>query len=280
MFPERRDSSRPGDPRVRSPGPRSTVASSSCVSPGGSCRDDPYAGELDLRASPHRVRDLSDRVHARDQLFQPLARSIARYFHLIRDLARNRWVSAELPVDHDANRRQTDAAGARLSEQVVRHAPTDRQVQELTTVKTQTSTPAVRGTVHDQRIRPGAADGRGLADNISKLDLEAHDSIIYETDQIGQSGKRIRRERATAMHRQNCLSPRVASERDAGVRSGFVWRLVVAGEDLGELARGIGALGGSLGSVAVQDGGLEVADLLLLVAVCRPRLKLGQELCA
>ena len=54
----------------------------------------------------------------------------------------------------------------------------------------------------------------------------------------------------------------------------------MAGEDLGEVACGVGALGGSLDLVAVLGGGFEVGELLLLVAVGRPRLKLGQELCA
>src|SRR6202046_5477518 len=67
----------------------------------------------------------------------------------------------------------------------------------------------------------------------------------------------------------------VASKTGRGVRSGSVGRPVVAGQDLGEIACGVGALGGPLESVAVLGRGFEVVELLLVVAVGRPRLKLG-----
>ena len=146
----------------------------------------PHAGEVHRRALPHRVRDLRNCVHVGTQLFQLLAWRVPCYLNLIADVLGNCRLSDEIAAYNYSNSLQMDAAGTRLPEQIIGDAPSDSEVQELTSVEAESSPATASRTVDDQRVRASAADGRCLGANISELNLEGHRAIISEGNRTSQ----------------------------------------------------------------------------------------------
>jgi hypothetical protein len=75
-------------------------------------------------------------------------------------------------VHRDSHARERDARGGRLAEEVVRDAPGDREIEQLSAVEPEPAAAGLRGPVDHERVRAGAPySGRGSGER-PDLDLE------------------------------------------------------------------------------------------------------------
>lgn len=76
------------------------------------------------------------------------------------------------PRDDHPDRLETDAARWRLSKEIIRDAPADREIEKLVTVEPVSSSSAVCWPVNYHRVRAGASDHGHLASDVAEFHLE------------------------------------------------------------------------------------------------------------